>query len=219
MPFYADHTVVTRLRNGAARTFLASMLVGLAGCSAAAEGPSTSLPGSPDSGPVTSSPSRATPAPTPPFYCMGATDLASTQRIIGIGGAQALAIVTVAEPQPNGSGAEAQAPALEVELLEGVLGRGDVRNVVIGAANADVVLPKGTYVMLLAPTDVEGDYLLGDGMQGSFMVEGDRVRQRCPNYEDASSPTAAKQSVPLDVLRKNAAAAFDSYRDAAPPTS
>lgn len=122
---------------------------------------------------------------------------------------------TVTGPSQSVSEIAGVVPVSAVEVLAGTLPNGAVKYVQ-QSTNGGGVLPEGQYLLVLgAFADRPSTYYLADGMEGSFVLDGNRATERCPNYNDRQNPVLAGQAVPLDELTANFAKAIGEY-DARP---
>jgi hypothetical protein len=101
----------------------------------------------------------------------------------------------------------------EYDVLAGSETNGPVDSIWIAvpASRAGVVLPQGKFILILAPVpNRPSTYIISDGVEGSFVIDGTEVTQRCANFDKPEDPLLAQNSVPLTVLQENVAKAIAS---------
>lgn len=175
-----------------------------------------------DSGTTYRAPTRVqpTPAPTPINDCTGVTT--DSQALSEVQGGFAMALISAdvsGDPVQRGANSQ-QVPLANVQVLGGVTPYGLPTSVLETGVGSDNLLPRGSYVLLLGGLgDNEGQYFLADGLEGSFAVDGNQATQRCPNYNDPSNILMATDSVSIDQLTSEFAAAFKQDPESPMPTS
>ena len=178
---------------------LGAAILGLAGCGATTvdrgrESPITAI--APSGAPT----SQLSPSPTPhssnPFVtCQGISGPKDAVDLVENGRTVLVVTTTITEPQIPKSELVNVTPVFDHTVLAGQESNGPLKEVEVTVAPGAILLPPGTYLLLLGSTAEPSRYFLSAGLVGSFVQEGQNAYQRCPNHYDTSHPLTVKDGV------------------------